>query len=412
MVSVFEVLHFYLIEQFNPFWFVTVVGTGISSTILHSFFYEIDGLRFLSYVMFGIACNLLLIMLALLFANMLFVCKRESFESYFNIYFQDSSISVFWGLFPMGLGVLTNYIFQLCDNELNDLQTVRGLVLFVYILWWIDIGLSLTVTWGVTFLIWRKCSASVTMENIPAILLLTVIPSITVSSSGGTFTMSELLFTTTSESIQTMTLFVTCLIWFSAFLLTIVVLNSYIWNLYVNKIPPFKQVFTIFIQIGPFGQASFGFLLLTNNIKKYIELYYPVSEFPPDDRINTLAVICSFKVCGALVALFLIAAGILFTIISVLSVISYSFAPSNSSILAFHKGWWAMPFPLGTMALATEEFYRQYGQYVSAHAFHVLGVIYGFTCSLLTIFCLAASVVVYSRDIVTVLNGKKEDECV
>ncbi|SCU84105.1 LANO_0C00430g1_1 [Lachancea nothofagi CBS 11611] len=399
-----------LIDDFGPFWFVTVMGTGISADILHAFPYDKQWLRICSYIMFTVACILFITLLTFCVLNLAFTVKEKSLRSFCIRYLFDLSHNVFWGTLSMGMITIINYIFQLAENEFLGKPVANHIIILVYILWWINVLLSLASAWGVSFCIWLKYSQywkadstsphlKTMQQNLQSVLLLPVVPLFVVTSSSGVFTMSACFGQVMNRNIQLITLGVTSLLWFNALIFSLLVISTYIWNLYVNKIPSVNMIFTMFLVVGPMGQGSYGILLLTDNMKEYIEQYYQSTATDGDEYIIKLAIQCSFKVCGVMLSLLLIANGIFFTILSFAAVASClntsRSTHKGAKIYTFHKGWWTMTFPLGTMALGTKELYQQYNQYVPLTAFKVVSAIYSVLCICITITCIIGTIMLY-----------------
>ncbi|SCV03031.1 LAME_0H07162g1_1 [Lachancea meyersii CBS 8951] len=410
-----------LLDKFSPFYFVTVMGTGISSNILHSFPYDARWLRICSYIMFSVACILFVTLLTMLAAVAVVHMRERSLRNLGRLYFFDYTYSLFWGTLVMGYITIINYIFQLANDELKGRSVANGLVIFVYVLWWTSVVLSLGSAWGLTFCIWLKhnrywddsdlqpCTKNM-QQRLQSTLLLPVVPLVVVTSSSGIFTMSQLFVDNTTRNVQLLTLGVTALIWFNALLLTVLVVSTYVWNLYVNKIPPLNLIFTMFLVVGPMGQGAYGIMLFTDNIKRYIERYYPFTAADGEIYLVCLAVKWSFKVCGIVLSLLLISNGIFFTLLAFAAIASYGSTlrsrHTGPKVTAFHKGWWAMTFPLGTMALGSKELYAQYHQYVPISAFRVVSVIYSVLCVGSTIGCLAGSIWIFSRHLLALRSSK------
>lgn len=420
-----QALNLQFVKPFRPFFFIMVMGSGISSNILHSFPYEAHWLRICSYIMFGFTSSLFAVLQIVSVMNFIQFLRNECWSAYYTLYFKDLRHNVFWGTYPMGLATIINYIYLLASNELADTVHARRLIIAVYVLWWIDFAISLMTAWGISFIIWKKHyykeeassygsnQARMMRENLQSVLLLPVIALVVASSSSGMFTMSSLFREAFNRNIQLMTLTVTALIWFQAILLVMFIISMYLWNLYVNKIPELKAIFTMFILIGPMGQGSLGCLLLSNNISIYITTCYPlVPTDSLDSRIVKLSVAWAFKVFGILISLSLIASGIFFTIMSFVSAASYFNTAASSGggpkIHQFHIGWWAITFPLGTMALGTNEFFRQYNPYVPMGAFKVISCIYSVMCIGSTIWCLIGSLVLYFPQFIQKLSPIEE----
>ncbi|SCU94807.1 LANO_0E08218g1_1 [Lachancea nothofagi CBS 11611] len=411
-----------LVDEFGPFWFVTVMGTGISSCILHSFPYSARWLRICSYIMFAIACLLFISLLSALALNLAFRIHKRTLRDFAREYFFDNTHNVFWGTLPMGFITIINYIFQLAEREFKGKPVANHLVILVYVLWWVNAALSLSSAWGISFCLWLKHSRywanedadpvkKAMRQQLQSVLLLPVVPLVVLSSSSGIFTMSDLFLANTNRNVQLLTLGVTALIWFNALLLTVLILSTYTWNLYVNKIPPVRMIFTMFLVVGPMGQGSYGILLFTDNIKKYIEQYYPSVLADGEIHLISVAVQWSFKVCGIILGLLLISNGIFFTLLSFAAIISYANTLKTSNagfrISDFHKGWWAITFPMGTMALGTNELFQQYNPYVQISAFRVVSAIYAVLCIGSTIICILGCIWLYHRPVLAFLSPQR-----
>ncbi|KAH3901141.1 TDT family transporter SCDLUD_002623 [Saccharomycodes ludwigii] len=397
-----------LIDEFAPFWFVTVMGTGISSSILHEFPYPAKWLRICSYIMFAICCLLFLIFQTAVFLNMYRVIyvKRLGVLKYVQRYFVSIPNNLFWGTYAMGFCTIINYMYILASNEAShSYKQSKNLIIAVYVLWWVDVTISLGTAWVITFLCWKYTHQDLLSKNLQSFLLLPIIPIVVVSSSSGQFTMSELFTQHFNRNIQLLTLVITALLWLHAIALVFLVLSVYFWNLYINGIPDIMRVFTCFLCIGPMGQGSYGVQLLSDNILKYIKKYHANTG---DEReyLSVLAVGYSFKVFGLILALLLMSCGIFFTFYSFASIASYyntiplfnsnlNTSANENRIYHYHKGWWAMTFPLGTMALSTKEIWIQYDRVAPIGAFRVLSVIYSGLCVISTIFCLLGCLKIY-----------------
>lgn len=398
-----------LADHFDPFLFVTVMATGISSNLLHDFVYEARWLRYCSYPMFALACLLFIYLQLLQLLHMFLFVRRTSFKSYFNEYFTNMSHCVFWGTYPMGLITILNFIVALASDEVKNPKIGRRMMMLVYVLWWYDIIISLLCAWGISFLIWRSFHSSadasdyrtpnerISMENLKCVLVLLIVPMFVATSSSGHFVMTDLFATLFDRDIQLMVLIVTALIWLHAVIFVLIVITIIFWGLYVNKLPPMRQIFTLFLLLGPMGQASYGILLLTEDIRQYVLAYYPRSTSVTDYDILLLTIPWCFKIIGLLLALALLAMGYFFTFIGVAGVAASSRKTASveqngemhvKRIYHFHKGWFAMTFPMGTMSLGSSCVWRQYNDLVPMLTFRVIGAIYGVFCILWTITCL------------------------
>ncbi|CAI4053302.1 Ssu1p SKDI_16G1830 [Saccharomyces kudriavzevii IFO 1802] len=406
-------------RQFDPFMFVMVMGVGISSNILYNFPYPARWLRICSYIMFAITCLIFIAVQALQLLHLVVYIKEKSFKEYFNDFFRNMKHSLFWGTYPMGLVTIINFLGALSKKYTTRSPTnARNLMILVYALWWYDLAVCLVIAWGISFLIWHdyysldgvgsypSYNIRMASENMKSVLLLDIIPLVVVASSCGTFTMSDIFARAFNRNIQLITLVICALTWLHAIIFVSILITIYFWSLYINKIPPMSQVFTLFLLLGPMGQGSFGVLLLTDNIKKYVDKYYPTDNITREQEILTIMVPWCFKVLGIISAMAMLAMGYFFTVISIASIVSHYDTRETENetgkvkrVYTFHKGFWGMTFPMGTMSLGNEELYVQYNQYVPLYAFRVLGTIYGSICVCWSILCLSFTLYEYLKKV-------------
>lgn len=404
-----------LARNFEPFMFVMVMASGISSNLLYSFPFEGHWLRVCSYIMFGVACLIFIVLQVYMFVHAYAVIKASSFGHYFTRYYANAQHGPFWGAYPMGLATIINYLAFLAQDEAKGTGNAKRLIVLAYALWWFDVLLSLLTAWGISFLIWQKydlankdlgCYASsgqkFAAESLKSILVLAVVPLVVASATVGKFTMTEIFRTYFHRRIQLMNIVLTVLILFHALVFVFIIITIYFWSLYVNKIPPMTQVFSMFLILGPLGQGSYSGLLIGENIQQYVQLYYPVGQNGNDEMLIKV-VPWFFKIFFLLLALTLISVGYFFTIICFTSILSYWKKKEEAGdeikrIYTFHRGWLAMTFPTGTMALGNREIYDLYNQYVPLAAFHYMGAIYAGICICWTIICLS---MIFLQSIIT-----------
>ncbi|KAK5961585.1 Ssu1p PWA37_000951 [Arxiozyma heterogenica] len=320
--------------QFDPFNFIFNMGIGISSTLLYSFPYPAHWLEICSYIMFAVNVLLFIFQQFMFFLHFIYFSKNYSTKQYFDKYFRNLTKSVFWGTYPMGLVTIINYIYLLGNYFYTKGRIVVAKRIFrlVYVLWWYDIVVSMFIAWGITFLIWQNYYfqdglgkwnfkfEKVAAEHLKSILLLAVIPLVVGSSSVSIFIMSDLATITLNRNVQLLTMVIATLLWLHAIIFVFILVGIYFWSLYIFKIPPMSQVFTMFLVLGPMGQGAYGILLLTDNVLLYTQEYY--SKDPTN--ILLLSVPWSFKVLGLILSMSLLSMGYFFTFITLLAIISYS----------------------------------------------------------------------------------------
>lgn len=402
--------------QFDPYLFIFVMGTGISSDILYSFPYPAYWLRVCSYIMFSIASLLFISLQFMFILHIIYFTRKYSTRQYFDKYFRNLSKNIFWGTYPMGLVTIINFLNNLSNHFhiKGHSTTARHMIRLVYVLWWYDIIVSVFIAWGVTFIIWQNYYfhdglgrwkyefEKMAAEHLKSVLLLAIIPMIVGTACSSLFIMSELFTITFNRNIQLLTMVIIALIWFHAIIFVFILLFLYFWSLYVFKIPSMSQVFTMFLVLGPMGQGSFGILLITNNVKLYVDQYYHPTKDNIEYNVLLITVPWCFKIIGMILAMGLLAMGYFFTIISCVAIISYANErdPTNEKkhpIYHFHQGFWGATFPMGTMCLGSGELFIQYNHFVPMGAFRVISAIYGVVCILWTLYCLINTIILYSK---------------
>lgn len=376
------------LDAFSPFWFILLMATGISSSILHTFPYHAEWLRICSYIMFAATCVICIVLHAMLIAHGVFLVKTKGVRYFATYYFCNPANSLFWGAYNMGLSTIINYMSLLASDFFKEqiyLQSARNLIIAVYVLWWYVLILSFFVGWGITFCVWRfnSSEAHVRMGQIlQSSLLLPIISLVVSSGTSSLFGMSDVFVHHFSRNIQLLTMVITLLVWLNSITLVLLVFSIYFWNLYVNSLPPSGKIFTMFICIGPCGQGAFAIENLGENVKKYISLYHTYAD--QSKNLIAQSVAAQAKVMGIVGGFFLLSMGFFFTVIAIVSIITYS----NNNVYHFNKGWLAMTFPLGTMALGTRTVYDHYEQYFPVSAFRVVSAVYSVACVLATLYCM------------------------
>ncbi|CCE64681.1 hypothetical protein TPHA_0I01770 [Tetrapisispora phaffii CBS 4417] len=402
-----------VIDEFDPTSFIYVTGTAMASSLLHTFPFPAYWLRVCSYIMFALGVLIFFYFHIIGTLQLLKYIRTRNIKGFFNKQFMNFDTNVFWGIYIIAFTGLINYLIQLSENELLHLKSGKGMIIFIYVLWWLDLSAALFVTWGITFINWRiacnpsglgkhaNCKQKILSDNFKSSLFLSVIPIVVVAASGGLLAGSKLFLETVNRNNQLLIIVITLLLWTHVFTFVIVVLALFYLNLYINKLPPANAVFSLFIVLGPLGMGGFGILLITKNIQTYVNIHYPLSAQSQVtltlEDVTKIAVPWAFRIVGLVFSLLELTTGFFFTIISVLSVLSYiriSNKANRSTIVPlyqYHKGWWTLAFPCGSMALGVKEIYEQYNPYTPIDAIRIISVIYYGSSIVWCIVCLLGS---------------------
>lgn len=327
-----------LIKDFHPIWFVSVMGTGITSNILYASM--IDGskwIHILSYIMFGITTLLLLITGTMFFTGILF---HDTLKTHLF----DLKNNLFWGCMIMGFNSWCNFLFYLNVN-----------IIVVFILWWINISMSIICA----VFIFSQLIKTIKFDSIDlnSTFLLPFVPLTVVSTFGGVILKSL------PQNLQKFSLIITYILWSNSMILSFIITTLYIYRLFIHKVPT-MAIFTTFIPLGYLGQGALAIQLFGVN---YVYLY------PDQSSIHHITI---------LVGLFLESFGFFMTLVAFIMIFHHI------KTIKLNKGLWAMTFPLGTMCQSLNETYKL----TDMLPFKVVSLIYGFMLFIIVGTCLVISV--------------------
>ncbi|GMM35470.1 Ssu1 protein [Saccharomycopsis crataegensis] len=353
-----------VVQDFHPIWFASTMGTGISSTILYNFPYPAYWLKVCSYIMFAVCC------LLFIFFNLILVVAAFKYPQKWKHMLLNVGQSVFFGCYSMGFSSILSYLHNIVGE---DWATA------LFVLWIINIAISLFTAWIITFLVHYK--GEVQPHEIHISFLLPVVSQNVVAAVGG------VLYDILHPNLKLPNIIISYLCWANGIALTGWVVGVYIWKLYVHRIPLAKNTgFVAFLPVGAFGQGAFAVMIICDNFRNYLQDIDPkFLQIGLDDASivnNNLIVGQSLKYLGLMVGLFLVSNGYFFTFNAVASV-------WGAGVDRFTKGFWACTFPLGTMALANHELYTLFG----FRAFRVVSAVYSTVLVLITTFCIFGSLV-------------------
>ncbi|RLV91592.1 Sulfite efflux pump SSU1 [Spathaspora sp. JA1] len=356
-------------KNFHPVYFVSIMGTGISSSILFNFPFEAHWLKICSYIMFAITC------LFFIGTTTLFILSCMYFPGRFREYHVDTSKAVFMGCYSMGYITIVNFIEILADGNH---------VIFVWVLWWLAVFSAMFTAFIIVFFAFMsKLNKVDTAAKLNATLLLPIVAITVVSSSGHQL---ELKLPTLNQTVVTMV--VSFMLWCLSISLAFVIITLYFGRLIVHKIPPTHLVFSSFLPVGFLGQSSYSILLFGINLNTLI----------PEDQPWGKILVC---ICG-FISLFLLSFGYFMTFVAIMSIFSkikpFAKTPNPQhtnkyGLLKLHKGFWAMTFPLGTMSLSNNELGKGVVGNYPLLTFKVMGAVFGAACVLVTISCTIGVVV-------------------
>lgn len=396
-----------LISGFTPAYYASVMGTGISANILYNFVFPARWLQVCGRIMAVISLTLFVVLLVLfvtaLFRNRLLLHKVHC----------DTAMAPFMGCMVMGYTSLVMFLDAATDK-------LWGMALFV--LWWIASVMSF-YTGFVTFFAstigkHRKSANALDPANISMLFLLPVV-TLTVSLSCGGLLVPKL----DSTQLKIITMIICFIMWAVAVILAFIVVLVNFWRLFVHKIPASAQVMTMFLPIGFLGQGALAILLFGRNCFTVLlqnkdtastsSYLYFMTHTAQSNNVDvsdiSLMLATSIMMVCTINALALISFGFFFTFVAIASTLAkmapfaqkrnaaamYSpkseskFKGMFSGFIRFHRGFWAMTFPLGTMATSNGQLYSLFHGF---EAFRYISAIYACLLFIITIGCLCGVV--------------------
>lgn len=393
-----------LISGFHPAYFASVMGCGMSSNLMYGFPFPARWLEIVSHIM-AVVALLLFVVLNLLFAAAM--CRTPSLFTRIHC---DRTFAPFMGCYVMGYITLVTYLHSLLD---------KSWIVGVYVLWWIATVGSFYTAFITFFLstMGKRKNGEKRMDpmNLTLAYLLPVV-TLTVSASTGGVISPDL--PGTNPKVVTM---ITCFImWAIAVVLGFIIVSVNFWRLFVHKVPVTGHVFTMFLPIGYLGQGAYAIMLFGRNCatlllehsdssvaaSSYTSFLHQTAAANNVDLSGlNLILATSIVAACAMSALLLMAFGYFFTFLAFASALSkmapFARHPNQAHVYSttsktwwrkqlvgmprFHRAFWSMTFPIGTIALANKELYLL----VAGLAFfRYLSAIYAATSIFITLGCL------------------------
>ncbi|KAF4543870.1 C4-dicarboxylate transporter malic acid transport protein [Lasiodiplodia theobromae] len=253
--------------------------------------------------------------------------------------------SLFLGCCPMGLTTVINMFIFVCIENAGWGKWASDLA---WALWWIDVVMAVACSCGLPFLLMH-----VHQVDLPSMTAVWLLPAATpiVTASNGATVASMLASTNPQHALWT--LMVSYVLWGIGFPMAVVTLGVYFHRLTMHKLPPREVIITVFMPVGPLGQASFTIMNLG---KMALDL------FPETGSIHPLAG-GVFYIVGFGTAIILWGFGLVWLVFAVASV--------TRSRFPFNMGWWGFTFPTGVYVLAT----LQLGVELPSAFFDILGTV-------------------------------------
>ncbi|KAK0504623.1 voltage-dependent anion channel [Armillaria luteobubalina] len=354
-----------VVRHFAPAWFAVIMGTGAISTLFHAFPYGTgsQGLRIMTLIFFFLNLCLFITFCAIS------IVRYITFPDIWGIMIRHPVQSLFTGTYPMGAITILNIAVSLIHEDYGF-----GGKPFLYVLWafwWLDVISSFLCCFGVMHFMITAQKHS--LESMTSVWLLPVVTLIVASSGGGVIAPSLYKYSL-NHAVITAT--------FSIFMVSIgltialMMLTVYLLRLIVHGLPAGAGITSVFLPLGPTGQAGYSILLLGQFFKSVLPLHYGNSELLNAEATGaTIHVICTII---SLILWSLASMWLFFAVLGVQNVLRQTRIPFKVQV-------WGIIFPNGVYANLTLNLASTF----DSPFFRVWGSIY--SVATLIVWCLVAS---------------------
>ncbi|CAG7850521.1 Sulfite efflux pump SSU1 {ECO:0000303/PubMed:17322211} [Serendipita indica DSM 11827] len=338
------------IRHFTPSWFAVTMGTGVVGILIYNLPYGNDKARHLVSLAF-------LILNSVLFAafTLISALRYIIFPGIWSLMIREPTQSLFLSCFPMSLSTVISASISLSLH-----RDIPGLIPFLWILWWINVMLSMLSGIGLPYLMITRHKLQ--WEHHNATWLLPVVPNIVCASCGGVFTNALI----DSDPYKAKLTVATSLMILAMGLCTsIMIATTYVFRLFAHGFPSAGLVVSLLIPLGPCGQGGYALLLLSNHLATLS------SSLGIDGAFYGKV----FIVLGASGALTLWSIGLWFGIIATIGLVEAAIRYR----IPFRINYWGTIFPTGVYSLLT----MQLGHNLDVSFFRIIGTIFSTITGLL-----------------------------
>ncbi|KAJ3494211.1 hypothetical protein NLG97_g4233 [Lecanicillium saksenae] len=336
----------HVVLNFTPSWFAVNMGTGIVSILLHNLPYNARWLYWISVVIFSLNVVLFLVFLTIS------ILRYTLFEGVWKCMIRHPTQSLFLGTFPMGLATIVNMVVFVCVPAWGT-----HFVTLAWVLWWIDVVLSVATNFYLPFVIMYKHETQ--LQTMTAAWLLPIVSTIVAAASGG------IVASVLSLQNALITIVTSYILWGCGVPLAMFTMVIYFQRLTMHQLPPREVIVSVFLPLGPLGQGSFGIMQIGAEALRISKETKFIPNAPVAGQIlYTMGIATAFVMWGfGLVWLF------------------FALASISRRRFPFNLGWWGFTFPLGVYSTATTMFAKE----LPSGFFKVLGTIFSLLVVLLWI---------------------------
>ncbi|KAJ1728199.1 Plasma membrane sulfite pump involved in sulfite metabolism, partial [Coemansia biformis] len=231
------------IRGFSPAWFTACMGTGITSTSIHSFPYYWDPLRYISMVLAGLTLLMVVVF------TVLFIWRLVKHRDFFDILYHPQ-IGLTLGAIPMAYSTLTT-----CIATILGWYHLTWVPTLVVVLWAISVAMSIASLLAVPFALMSHQGHP--FDKVTAALFMPVVPGVVAAAAGGTVASVQNV-----GSVAVNIIIASYVLLGAGLGIVLMFLTFYFIRLVLFKLPPRETIASVFLPLGPLGQATNATLLL------------------------------------------------------------------------------------------------------------------------------------------------------
>lgn len=323
-----------LVQDFSPFWFTWCMNSGILALLLQQCPYQFNGVGILGIIFYVLDLTLFVIFSLIFIVRFLLFGK----EAYNEVISQPPEM-MFCACWPIAWMTLTS-LTGLVDS--NAHWGHHPFTLLAYVMWWICVVWSLSVTvWVFGKLIQKNQLAK---QRMPTLIILAPVSASTVAVTGGLIVSKSYEM---SPRLGVPVIIVSFIMLGIGVLLGFMLSTYLFYDLLIKGWPPQAQIASVFIFIGPMGQSAAGLQQLGLAARVYRQFAgYDKGTFLTEQAAVPLEAAC------VLIALLLTGLGIVWVIFSIFGMIEKAIKRE----LKWAPTWNSIIFPTGTLTTSTSLF--------------------------------------------------------
>ncbi|BEI86269.1 hypothetical protein CcaverHIS002_0605560 [Cutaneotrichosporon cavernicola] len=336
-----------------PSFFSINMGCGMAAILLHHFPYPTVWLEYLGTIVFVLNVVVFVLLLLATIARYLF------FSGVWRAVANHHLAGLFWGTFPMGFVTIVTMICYVCVPAWG-----RHWAYIALGFWWLDIVVSVTVSLGMTFVMFTRQRQ--TAQTLGPQWLLPIVSCIVAAAAGGTVSQTIMPF---NPNLARGTLVASYCVWGLGIPLAMMVISLLIFRFATGGSPRGQSLAAIFLPVGPCGQGSFG--IATMGVTARRLAYEHDTSIIPGVHGEDARHLANAMYAGGLVTAFILWGLALawYTIGMAMFIDGVRRDPKLLGLGDFTISQWALTFPIGTFATSSIIL----GQELHSTAFKVIG---------------------------------------